>query len=345
MKGEKIRFAIVGLGHIGKRHAGILSVIPEAELVALIDVLPIPEADQARYQVPCFSSLDSFFQSGLEADVISVTVPNGLHAEIACRCLDAGFHVVVEKPLAISSGDAEGILSCARRNQKNVFAVMQNRYSSPARWLKQLIDEEKLGQIYTVQVNCYWNRDERYYTPGSWHGSMELDGGVLFTQFSHFIDMLYWLMGDIHNIDARFVAHRNHHLTDFEDGGFVRFDFGNGAVGLFNFSTAVWGRNMESSLTIIAENGSVKIGGQYMESVEFCHIRNYLMPEELRSHPAGTSDNHRHFFENVIDVLKGRSIATVLPEDGVRVVNIIERIYASAVRPSRRSASDPSNTQ
>ena len=129
-----------------------------------------------------------------------------------------------------------------------------------------------------VQLNCYWNRDDRYYKPDSWHGKKELDGGTLYTQFSHFIDILYWLFGDIENIQAK-VNYLNHnHLTDFEDSGLVSFDFVNGGMGSINYSTSIWNKNLESSMTIIAEKGTVKIGGQYMDKVEVCHVKDYVMP-------------------------------------------------------------------
>src|SRR5690606_4932697 len=166
--------------------------------------------------------------------------------------------------------DAEKVIFKALQVHRQVFVVMQNRYSPPAVWMKELVDSGRLGKIFMVQLNCYWNRDERYYTPESWHGTKELDGGTLFTQFSHFVDILYWLFGDIIRIQGRFRDFNHQALTDFEDSGLVSFDFINGGMGAISYSTAVWSRNLESSMTVIAENGSVRIGGQYMNKVESC---------------------------------------------------------------------------
>ena len=149
-----------------------------------------------------------------------------------------------------------------------------------------MVESGKLGQIYMVQLNCYWNRDERYYKPGGWHGDAALDGGTLFTQFSHFIDIMYWLFGDICNIQTRFADFNHEKLTAFEDSGFVNFNFVNGGMGSLSYSTAVWNKNLESSMLIVAENGSVKIGGQYMNEVEYCHIKGYEMPELAPTNPA-----------------------------------------------------------
>jgi UDP-N-acetyl-2-amino-2-deoxyglucuronate dehydrogenase len=219
---------------------------------------------------------------------------------------------------------------------KHVFAVMQNRYSPPSQWIKNVVDSGILGKIFLVQLNCYWNRDERYYRNGSWHGTKKLDGGTLFTQFSHFIDILYWLFGDINNIMAKILNNNHQHLTEFEDSGIITFEFIEGGVGSINFSTSVWEKNMESSMTIVAENGSVKIGGQYMNEVEYCHIKDYEMPDLAETNPGndygsyrGSAQNHNYVIENVVDVIKGRNTITTNALEGMKVVDIIERIYNS----------------
>jgi len=248
--------------------------------------------------------------------------------------LEARKHVVIEKPIALSKADAEKVIFKALHMHKQVFAVMQNRYSPPSEWLKKVVDSGILGDIYMVQLNCYWNRDNRYYKADSWHGKKDLDGGTLFTQFSHFIDILYWLFGDIQNIQSRFADHNHKDLTDFEDSGFVSFDFTNGGMGSLNYSTSVWDANLESSMTVIAEHGSLKIGGQYMDKVEYCHIKNYDMPILSPTNPGndygaykGSAANHHYVIENVVNVLKGRDSITTNALEGLKVVEIIECIY------------------
>ena len=211
---------------------------------------------------------------------------------------------------------------------------MQNRYSPPSEWIKSVVDRGVLGDIRMVQLNCYWNRDDRYYKAGGWKGTADLDGGTLFTQFSHFIDIMYWLFGDIDNIQGKFADFSHEHTTDFEDSGFVSFDFINGGMGCINYSTAVANQNLESSITIIGSKGSVKIGGQYMNEVEVCNIADYEMPELAPSNPAndygpykGSAANHNYVIKNVIDTLKGRTSATTNALEGLKVVEIIERIY------------------
>lgn len=333
---KKIRFAVVGCGHIGKRHAEMVVRDPGAELVALCDIRPKEELGIEAYPVAFFSDMTSLLQSGLDIDVINICVPNGLHAELAIQAIESGHHVVIEKPMALQVQDAERVLQTSLKYQKEVFCVMQNRYSPPSVWIKQMIDSGRLGKIYLVQLNCFWNRDERYYKSGGWHGDACLDGGTLFTQFSHFIDIMYWLFGDIQHIQARFADFNHQQLTDFEDSGLVTFEFVNGGMGCLNYSTAVWNKNMESSMLIVAENGSVKIGGQYMNEVEYCHIKDYEMPELAPTNPGndygpykGSAQNHNFVIRNVVEVLQhagAQNTTTAL--EGLKIVDIIRRIYA-----------------
>ncbi len=332
---RRIKFAVVGCGHIGKRHAEMIACNDGSELVALIDVKDKNVLGIDAYQVPFFHSLEEFLASDINADVLCIASPNGFHAAQAMKCLEVGKHVVIEKPMALTRQDAEKVIFKALHVHRHVFVVMQNRYSPPAVWMKELVERGRLGKIFMVQLKCYWNRDERYYTSGGWHGTKELDGGTLFTQFSHFIDIMYWLFGDITHIQGRFRDFNHHGLTDFEDSGFVSFDFMNGGMGAISYSTAVWCRNLESSMTVIAENGSVRIGGQYMDKVEICQIKDYQMPELPLTNPGndyglyqGSAANHHFIIENVVDVLNGRAAITTNALEGLKVVDIIERMYS-----------------
>lgn len=339
-KDQKVKFAVIGCGHIGKRHAEMVTRHPEAELVAIVDAKPKNELklDAPPADVPFFNTLDELLASGIEIDTVNIATPNGFHAQQALQCLEARKHVVIEKPMALRKQDAEKVIYKALHVHKHVFAVMQNRYSPPSQWIKEIIETERLGKIFLVQLNCYWNRDDRYYVKNSWHGNKKLDGGTLFTQFSHFIDIMYWLFGDIENIKSRMKSFNHEQLTEFEDSGLVTFDFVNGGMGSLNFSTSIWNRNLESSMTVIGEKGSVKIGGQYMNEVEICHIKDYTMPELAPTNPGndygaykGSAQNHHYVIDNVVDVLKGRAAITTNALEGLKVVDIIEKIYEAAL--------------
>lgn len=340
---KKIKFAVIGCGHIGKRHAAMIYNNSDFELVALCDIKSKEELDLKELNnVPFYSSIDDLVKSGLAIDAVAIATPNGLHEEQSLTALSNNWHIVVEKPMALSKAGCEKIIFKGLEKNKQIFCVMQNRYSPPSRWLKEILSSGKLGEIFMVQTNCYWNRDDRYYKPDpktgeptSWHGTKNLDGGTLFTQFSHFIDLMYWYFGDITNIKSRLEDFTHSKSTEFEDSGFISFDFVNGGIGSINYSTAVWDKNLESSITIIGENGSIKVGGQYMNEVEYCHIKDYLMPELPPSNPPndygpykGSAANHHYIYENISDVINGRDSITTNALEGMKVVEIIERIYA-----------------
>ena len=333
-----INFAIIGAGFIGKRHAAIIERNPETKLLAFCDIRSREVLALEAFNQPLYTDAEAMLEAHPEVDVVCICSPNGLHAEHALVALKAHKHIVCEKPMGLTKAECEAIIFQSLNVSRHVFCVMQNRYSPPSVWLKELMLGGQLGKIHMVQINCYWNRDERYYLPNGkphvWKGIQALDGGTLFTQFSHFVDIMYWLFGDIQNIQARFADFKHREMTDFEDSGLINFEFVNGGLGCINYSTAVAQSNLESSLTIIGENGSVKVGGQYMNEVEVCNIKDYEMPVLKASNPAndyghykGSAANHVYVIQNVVDVLKGRKQITTNALEGLKVVEIIEKIY------------------
>jgi predicted dehydrogenase len=331
---QKVKFVVLGAGHIGKRHAEMIRREEEGQLIAMVDIRSKEECGVQDFNVPFFNTIEELLAADLEFDVVNICTPNGFHASQSLMALTAKKHVVCEKPMGLTKESCEKVIFKSLQVSKQVFCVMQNRYSPPSEWIKSIIESGKLGKVFMVQLNCYWNRDDRYYKKGGWKGTNELDGGTLFTQFSHFIDIMYWLFGDIDNIQGRFADFTHQNSTDFEDSGFVSFDFIDGGMGSINYSTAVANQNLESSITIIGEKGSVKIGGQYMNEVEVCNIDGYEMPLLAETNPGndygaykGSAANHNFVIKNVIDTLKGRTSATTNALEGMKVVEIIERIY------------------
>ncbi len=332
---SKIHFGVIGQGHIGKRHAEMIRRNPDCELIAVCDILPREKTGNDAAKEPYFLSASDMLAAHPELDVICVCTPNGLHAEYALLALNSDRHIICEKPMTLSTADCLQLIEASKNRNKKIFCVMQNRYSPPAVWLKEITEKKVIGEVFMVQLNCYWNRDERYYKKGHWKGSQKQDGGTLFTQFSHFIDILYWLFGDITEIQGKFSDFTHATLTEFEDSGFINFKFLNGGMGSINYSTAVWDSNLESSLTIVGSKGSVKVGGQYMDKVEFCHIQNYTLPELPPTRPAndygtykGSANNHHLVIKNVVANLLNQTPIAATAEEGLAVVNIIERIYS-----------------
>ena len=330
---KSLRFVVIGLGHIGSRHAETLRMHPEAEWVASVD----PDSTKAAAGIPHFGSWDEFLGSGIVCDAASIASPNGLHAEQAIQAMKAGLHVVVEKPMALSAADVQSMIQVSKQTGKSLIGVMQNRYSAPSQYVKSLLDQGALGTLYRAQVDCFWNRDGRYYARHSWHGSADLDGGVLFTQFSHFVDMLHWLLGPLQPFWAESSNHNHQGITPFDDSGSIAFAFGKDGRGSFRYSTSVSHQNFESTLSLIGERGTIKLGGQYMNQVQYVNIDGRTITPELPEVPAndyglykGSAANHHHLIQNALDhLLRGAPITTPA-QDGLAVVDFIEKAHALA---------------
>jgi UDP-N-acetyl-2-amino-2-deoxyglucuronate dehydrogenase len=330
---KSMRFVVIGLGHIGSRHAETLRMHPEAQWVASVD----PDRTKATVGIPHFGSWDEFLNSGIACDAASIASPNGLHAEQAIQAMKAGLHVVVEKPMALSAADVRSMIQVSEQTGKSLIGVMQNRYSAPSQYVKSLLDQGALGTLYRAQVDCFWNRDERYYAGHAWHGSAELDGGVLFTQFSHFVDMLHWLLGPLQPFWAESSNHNHQGITPFDDSGSIAFAFGSTGRGSFRYSTSVSHQNFESTLSLIGERGTIKLGGQYMNQVQYVNIDGQTITPELPEVPAndyglykGSAANHHHLIQNALDhLLRGAPITTPA-QDGLAVVEFIEKAHALA---------------
>ena len=341
---SSISFSVVGFGRIGQRHAKIIHEHPECTLASVCDT-DAQHFDQRASLgfpgLPAYTNIDDLIQaeqtSGHRSDVVTIATPNGFHAPYAVKLLRAGYHVVIEKPMGIKSAECEEVLIAEKETGKHVFVVKQNRYSPPSVWLKDIVQSGTLGDILMVQTNCYWNRDQRYYSTSPWRGSLDQDGGALYTQFSHFVDLMYWVFGDITNIQSTVRNFTHPHLKDFDDSGFAQFEFLRGGIGSINYSTSCWDTNMESSITVVGSKGSVKVGGQYMNEIEYCHVENYEKPTLPPTNPPndygpykGSAANHHYVFQNVVDVLTGRTDITATAFEGLKVVQMIENIYDAA---------------
>jgi UDP-N-acetyl-2-amino-2-deoxyglucuronate dehydrogenase len=329
---NKIKFGIVGCGRIAERHAEHITNLGILSAVCDIDDL---KADKfaKQFKTQSYYSLEDMLRDIGDCDVISICSPNGLHAEHSIMALSAGFHVLCEKPMAINSYDAGQMMRIAESNNKRLFVIKQNRFNPPVAAIKEAIDKGYFGKIFNVQLNCFWNRNFDYYL-NSWKGTKELDGGTLFTQFSHFVDLLYWLIGDVIAVEAFADNFAHKSIIEFEDTGVVILKFRNDAIGAINYTVNSYGKNMEGSLTIFGEKGTVKIGGQYLNELEYQNFENYSienLPEGNKANNygsyQGSMSNHDLVYQNVIDVLtKGASISTNSFE-GLKTVEIIEKIY------------------
>lgn len=332
---EKIKFAIIGCGRIAQRHAE--HIHKYATLIAVCDIVESKAKELAtKYNATSYTNVENMLANEKGIDVVAICSPNGLHATHSIAALNAGFHVLCEKPMAINVHDCGEMIKAAEKANKRLFAIKQNRFNPPVAAVKQAIDKGLLGKIYSIQLSCFWNRNADYYA-NSWKGTKDLDGGTLYTQFSHFIDLLYWIVGDVkraYTLTGNF-AHQN--IIEFEDTGVVAIEFYNGAIGTINYTVNSYNKNMEGSLTIFAEKGTVKIGGQYLNELEYQNIEGFEIRDLPKGNTAnnygtyvGSMSNHDKVYENVIDVLQNGGSISTNSFEALKTVEIIDKIYQSA---------------
>ena len=307
-------------------------MVKHGRLTAVCDIIP-EKADElaTAFNAKAYYSLDKLLAGEKGLDMVSICTPNGLHAPQSIKALEAGINVLCEKPLCISSIDGMKMIEAAAKANKKLFVVKQNRYNPPVVFLKELITGGRLGKIYSFQVNCFWNRPADYYT--GWKGTMDMDGGTLFTQFSHFIDLFYWLLGDV--ADVRSVTKNfAHPQIAIEDTGIVLIEMKNGAIGTLNYTVNSFDKNMEGSFTVFGEKGTVKIGGQYLNELEYCNVAGLEQPQLPKGNPAnaygfyqGSMSNHDKVYKNLILALQDEDHEFADAAEGLKTVEIIEKIY------------------
>lgn len=327
-----LQFAIIGCGKIAPRHAA--EAARQGRLAVVCDIVPSrADALASAFHCKAYYSLDEMLAAGEKIDVIAICTPNGLHAAHSIQSLRAGLHVLCEKPLSISVTEAENMIRVAKECNRKLFVVKSTRYNPAIAGLKKLLQENKLGRVYSFQMNCFWNRPASYYEH-SWKGTA-LDGGTLFTQFSHYIDALLWLLGDIKQIRGfrSNMAHRDNVLS--EDCGVVALEMETGVLGGINWSVNSYRENMEVSLTVLAEKGTIQLGGGYMNSINYqlTEQNGLALPETGAPNDygsyKGSMSNHDQVYENLVRALAHDEHPFTYAEDGLKTVQVIERIYNS----------------
>lgn len=334
-----ISFGLIGYGMIGERHAEQITAHADAILHGVYDSkTDRREEASTGYPDTIVYASQSDMLNDPAIDIVSICTPNGSHAAIAIAVMKAGKHVLVEKPMAIKKEDCELMIEESLKSGRSLFVVKQNRFNPPVQAVKELINQNKLGKIYSVAVNCYWNRNDAYYKASDWKGTKEADGGTLFTQFSHFIDVIYYLLGDMEILHAQMANVSHNGLIEFEDTGVVSFILkDSGAPGMLHYTTSAFQKNMEGSITIFAENATIKIGGQYLNTIDYQATNGfdiYGLPTDGKSndygHYQGSMSNHDKVIDNVVKCLEGKVEIMTNAYDGLKTVEIIENIYQIA---------------
>lgn len=264
---QLLHFAMIGCGRIATEH--IRQITRVGKLVAVVDIDSLKAVQYGlQYEVPFFTNTAQLYSAGIHIDIVVIATPNGLHSIQAIEALENGYHVLVEKPVALTIADISLMQIVADKAKKNIYTVMQNRFNLPVQLMKTLLNEHALGSIQQVLVKCFWHRPASYYT-NSWHGTLALDGGVLFTQYSHFVDLLCWFFGKGKLIDASFNNRLHKNLIEFEDEGNLQLIFDNAIPVQMAYSINEPQVNKEGSITIIGEKGTIKAGGAYLNEWDY----------------------------------------------------------------------------
>ena len=339
IEGRKIRFGLVGCGRISDRHADAIATHEDnAEIIALCDNdTEAKNVAEKNYGVPGFHSLEQMLAS-TEVDCAVLCTPSGLHPHQATVVAAAGRHVITEKPMATRLADGKKMVSACDENDVRLFVVKQNRLNPTLQLLKEAIRRKRFGRIFMVNVNVFWTRPQEYYDSARWRGTWEFDGGAMMNQASHYVDLLDWLIGPIESVHAyTSTLGRN---IEVEDTGVANIKWRSGALGSINVTMLTYPKNLEGSITILGENGSVQVGG-----VALNEIRHWEFAESDSSDERVTDANygtdsvygvgHPMYYKNVIDVLRGKAQPETDGREGLRSLETLIAMYTSS-RDGRR---------
>lgn len=329
------KFAIVGCGRIAERHAE--NIVRVGELTAVCDIDKTKADDFAlRFMAKAYYSINDLLKEEKSIDVIAVCSPNGLHAEHSIKSLQGGKHVLCEKPMCIAIEAAWSMMDTAHFFRRKLYIIKQNRFNAPVQLVKNLLNEGKLGRILSFQVNCFWNRPQEYYD-GGWRGSKTLDGGLLYTQFSHFIDLLYWFLGDVETVTGHTKNNGLRENLEFEDTGVANLMMKNGAIGNINYTINSYKKNTEGSLSLFGENGSIKIGGQYLNTIEWQSMETDFVYENMPTSHAnnygfytGSMSNHNIVYDEFVKALNNEPNRLPKPGEALKTIEIIRKIYQAS---------------
>ncbi len=333
---NKINFAIVGCGRISKRHFEIINSLDNAELTAVCDTR-FDRAEEAGKKFGCkyYSNYDDMLKANQDVNVVNILTPSGLHAEMGIDIvLKYKKHLVVEKPMALKLDEADKLITVCNENNVKLFVVQQNRYNLPVKKLKETILSGKLGKIALATVRVRWCRDNSYYKSDDWRGTWRYDGGVLTNQASHHIDLLQWLMGPVESVIAKTITAFND--IEVEDTAAAIFKFKCGALGIVEATTCARPIDLEGSLSILGENGTVEIGGFAVNKMKTWIFKDdkqntseKILDEYAQNPPNVYGFGHYEYLKDVIDCIANNRRIPVDGIEGRKSLELINAIYES----------------
>ncbi|MEQ8676821.1 MAG: Gfo/Idh/MocA family oxidoreductase [Aggregatilineales bacterium] len=331
--GEKLRFGLIGCGRVAPRHAQSLAEIHNAELVAVADVIESRAANfQTKYNVEAYTDYHEMIARD-DLDVITICTPSGLHASMVLDVIQAGKHVIVEKPIALSTVDADRMIKAAEEANVKLCVILQNRFNPPMQDLYKVVKSGKIGKLHLGNVMVRWYRPQSYYEDG-WHGTWAMDGGALMNQSIHHIDAIQWLMGDVDTVYA--MTGTLAHKMEAEDVGVAVLRFKSGALASVEGSTLTYPENLEGSVSVFGERGSLKVGGTALNRKTIWKIDGELEKErevvtgDLVDPPSVYGYSHKLVIEDMIDAVLNDRQPQTHGREGRRSLALVEAIYQSA---------------
>lgn len=338
---RKIRFALVGCGRIAQNHfAAIRQHEADAELVGVCDINPIALADAVKTTgAKGFASLSEML-ADCDADVYVLTTPSGLHADQAIQVANSGKSVVTEKPMATSLADGKRMVKACDEAGVRLFVVKQNRRNATLQLLKKVLEQKRFGKIYMVNLNVFWTRPQSYYDQGAWRGKWEYDGGAFMNQASHYVDLIQWLIGPLESLQA-YTATMERNI-EAEDTGVISLRWRSGALGSMNVTMLTYPKNLEGSITVLGEKGTVKIGGVAVNEVQHWEFAD-SQPEDAQVKNASYETTsvygfgHPLYYDNVIKVMRGDAEPETDGREGLKSLEVIIATYLSS-RDAKRVA-------
>ncbi len=331
---KKLRFGLIGCGRISKNHFESVAQIPEASYVAVADIIPEKaEAAAKQYDVPNFYTDYQEMLEKEQLDAVTICTPSGLHPQCGIDVANNKIHVITEKPMAINIAGADKLIQACDKNNVQLFVVKQNRLNATLQLLKRAVDKNRFGRIYLAQSNVFWQRPQAYYDAEKWRGTWEFDGGAFMNQASHYVDAMYWLLGNVDSVVATTstMARR----IEAEDTGCAILQFRSGIIATMNVTMLTYPKNFEGSITIIGEKGTVKVGGVAVNKIEKWDFEEYDDDDRIAldanyQPPNVYGFGHGPYYRNVTDVLLKKAIPATDGRDGRKSVEIIQAIYQSA---------------
>jgi UDP-N-acetyl-2-amino-2-deoxyglucuronate dehydrogenase len=332
--GRKIKIAVVGCGRISRNHFGSIEKYSgELELVAICDIDPLVLAEHAEtYKVPAYRDMEEMLQNE-QIDLVALCTPSGIHPDQAVLAAKHKVHVMTEKPMATRWNDGVRMVKACDEAGVRLFVVKQNRRNTTLQLLKRAVTEKRFGKIHMVHLNVFWTRPQSYYDQGNgWRGTWEFDGGAFMNQASHYVDLLDWLIGPVDKVQAMMSTTRD---IEVEDTGVLNVKWRNGALGSMCVTMLTYPQNLEGSITILGEKGTVRIGGVAVNDIQlwqFEERKDYDCQIQEANYEATSVYGFGHplYYRNVVDVMRGEAEPETDGREGLKSLELLIAAYLAS---------------